>query len=56
MLKYALKLQDTRAINEGKGKAGLGAWINLFNFGLYMLVFLLAAIVVFAVIWAKYCK
>ena len=37
-------------------KAGLNVWINLFNFGLNMLVVLLVIIVVSGVIWAKYCK
>jgi hypothetical protein len=34
----------------------LSTWINLFNLGLYMLVFLLVLIIVFGVIWAKYGK
>jgi hypothetical protein len=40
----------------GKEKASLSTWVNLFNFGLYMLVSLMVVIVVFGVIWAKYCK
>ena len=39
-----------------KEEAALSAWVNLFNFGLYMLVFLLVVVIVFAVLWAKYCK
>jgi hypothetical protein len=31
-------------------------WVDIFNLGLYFLVFLLVAIVVFGFVWAKYCK
>ncbi|MBT0158555.1 hypothetical protein G4O51_01060 [Candidatus Bathyarchaeota archaeon A05DMB-2] len=34
----------------------MNMWINLFNVGLYFLVFLLIAVVVFGFIWTKYCK
>ena len=44
------------AFTQERRKASLNTWINLFNFGLYMLVFLLVLIIVFGVIWAKYCK
>ncbi len=40
----------------GKEKAGLSEWSNLFNFGLYMLVFLMILIIAYGVIWAKYSK
>jgi hypothetical protein len=31
-------------------------WVDMFNLGLYFLVFLLVGIVVFGFVWAKYCK
>ena len=34
----------------------MNTFVNMFNFGVYMLIFLMAVIIVFAVIWAKYSK
>jgi hypothetical protein len=34
----------------------MNAWSNMFNLGIYSMIFLLIAVVVFGVIWAKYGK
>jgi hypothetical protein len=41
---------------EKGGEHPLNTFVNMFNFGVYMLIFLMAVITVFAVIWAKYSK
>jgi len=55
MKKHRFKTPITTNL-EGKERARLEIWINLFNLGFFMLVFLLGLIVVLGFIWAKYCK
>jgi hypothetical protein len=34
----------------------MNTFVGMFNFGVYMLIFLMAVVIVFAVIWAKCSK
>jgi len=56
MLKYCFKAPAAMCFQWRKEKADLSTWVNLFNLGLYTLVFLMVVIIVFGVLWAKYCK